>query len=880
MLLKSSRPAVVPHRLRALRGRWGLLLKMMVGLSVCVLLLGAGVRFGIFLENNSRASFTFRSWGLSLLKYRLGFVSHYVRSLTAQPERIDIDIKHRHFARLAAKRDEALAAGQLLAGDDDWVPARIRHNDRVLKVDMRLKGDLPDHWEAADGWSYKVKVENGETFLGMRRFALQSAWTRGFLNEWAMHRLLEHVGLIGMRYDFIDVSINGKPQSVYAIEENFDKLLIENNRRREGPILRFDAEQLSWNASPLPPDVFLHTRVSAYQADRLQADPVLRQQYLTALSLLERFRAGHLSVGEVFDLDRLALFFACFDLLGYHHATHLDNMKLYYNPITGRCEPIGYDNHYLMPLDALQGLYGAYRQLHLTDDSIAPPRGWYEALFQDREFYTAYVQALERISQPQFLTAFKDSVQQQYEQKLAILYRSYPWYYFEGWEIMAQNQQAIRALLEPAGGAEGYIESHENDQLTLQVRNTHCMPVELESVTMAGHPVKESPQPLILQSRPRHATSPYQKVTMVVDAAGLPDLQNLKITWRVLGATRSYVQSIHAHPSGIEPAAEQDILRTASTMERFGFIEQDPDARTIRIPAGHYALGESLVVPAGWTFLCEPGAVIDLCDQAMIISRSPLKWLGTADRPIRLISSDQGGQGLFVTDAQGPSICEYVIFEGLDAPHQAGWLLTGAVTFHESPVRFDHCEFLRGRSEDTLNIVRSTFDIEQSIFYDTAADALDADFCEGNLTAVAFTNCGNDAVDVSGTLLRMQGVSIVNSGDKGISAGEQSTVIAREVVIRQTEIAVACKDQSRIDWTLGQIIDCRVGFAPYQKKSEFGPAQIVTQAVTLTQIEQPYLVEQKSSLTMDGAQIPANRRNIKDLFYGVEYGKSSTALSL
>ena len=42
-------------------------------------------------------------------------------------------------------------------------------------------------------------------------------------------KILNYQGLIALRYDFIDVTLNGKHFGVYAIEENFRKNLIENN---------------------------------------------------------------------------------------------------------------------------------------------------------------------------------------------------------------------------------------------------------------------------------------------------------------------------------------------------------------------------------------------------------------------------------------------------------------------------------------------------------------------------------------------------------------------------------------------------------------------------------------------------------------------------
>ena len=50
------------------------------------------------------------------------------------------------------------------------------------------------------------------------------------------------------RYGFINVELNGQDLGVYAYEEHFDKLLVESNNRREGPIVKF-SEEAFWFTS-------------------------------------------------------------------------------------------------------------------------------------------------------------------------------------------------------------------------------------------------------------------------------------------------------------------------------------------------------------------------------------------------------------------------------------------------------------------------------------------------------------------------------------------------------------------------------------------------------------------------------------------------------
>ena len=71
----------------------------------------------------------------------------------------------------------------------------------------------------------------------MFEFNLQHPKTRGYLNEFLFHKLLNYSNLISLRTNYINFSINSDNESIFNIEETFSKELIENNKRREGIIL-------------------------------------------------------------------------------------------------------------------------------------------------------------------------------------------------------------------------------------------------------------------------------------------------------------------------------------------------------------------------------------------------------------------------------------------------------------------------------------------------------------------------------------------------------------------------------------------------------------------------------------------------------------------
>ena len=198
------------------------------------------------------------------------------------------------------------------------------------------------------------------------------------------------------------------------------------------------------------------------------------------------------------------------------------------------------------------------------------------------------------------------------------------------------------------------------------------------------------------------------------------------------------------------------------------------------------------------------------------------------------------------------------------------WGLTGAVTFYESPVSLLGCRFINLRAEDALNVVRTTFTLDRVSFSGTASDAFDADFTEGVIKNSRFHDCTNDAIDVSGSSVEIRNVRIEGVGDKGISIGEDSRAHAEQIQIERANIGIASKDMSQITCSDVQITDTQYGFTIYQKKSEFGPGNVVANQLRCVNVDTPYLVEKRSRLMVDGETVPADQRKVFDLLYPEE----------
>ena len=233
---ESNKQGLITRKLKSLkRFKVSVLLFLLCSYSAVLILLGGNLHkegfFGEVLK--------------PLIQENIKIPVNYIKGILSEPEHLIIDIKHKDYQKLAFKRKTALEEGVLHPYKNDFVPAKVRWNNETIKVKMRLKGDLGDHWSRDHKWSFRIKTKGDGSILGMGSFSIQHPATRGFLNDWYLHKILEHYGFITLRFDFIDVTINGRHLGIYGIEEHFERRLVENNKHINSPIIRIK-DHLLW----------------------------------------------------------------------------------------------------------------------------------------------------------------------------------------------------------------------------------------------------------------------------------------------------------------------------------------------------------------------------------------------------------------------------------------------------------------------------------------------------------------------------------------------------------------------------------------------------------------------------------------------------------
>jgi hypothetical protein len=802
-----------------------------------------------------------------------GLPLRYLKGLASRPEKLYISTKHKNYNKLAEDRINAIKQGFLISDSEDYVPASIKYNNIAYDVKMRLKGIWLDNLEG-DKWSLRVKVKNSKTIMGMRVFSLQHPQVRNYIYEWIYQEALRNEGIIALRYKFIEVILNGKNLGIFALEEHMNKRLIENNQLKEGPIIRF-SDKINWlryqdtNKFGVwdDNDNYFTSEIDAFESSRISSSSVLRNQYKEAVSLLENFRNGNLNTSDVFDVDKLAKYVALSEILGATYGfRYWNNAKFYYNPTTQKLEPIGMEGN----------PWNGYIKGELI--FFGQESEFLNTIFQDINFFKQYIARLKQYSEPEYFESLHSKLNESLNENISILDKEFPYKTFNR-KLIEDNQSLIKNLLSPPKALNVYYHSYTDQTLKLTIGNIQQFPIEIENIISQNGVIFKALENIVIPPNRRSTKVDYNSIQFEIsdkDQTFSSNTDTLKIGYRVLGSGITIYEEVLPLKSFISNDTS-NMIKENQELSEIPFISLDKKNKLVRFKTGDWELNHNLIIPPDYLVICGGGFNLNLRDSATILSYSPLQLIGEKDHFIVIQSKDSTGGGIIVLNAGQKSILDYVKFDNLSNPSALPGGLSGAITFYESDVTILNCILNNNiRGDDYLNIVRSEFDIRNTLFRNTNADALDVDFGFGTISSSSFINCGNDAIDISGTILEINGTVINTVGDKGLSVGERSRVSAKNMEISNSEIAICSKDISEIEVNEIVINSCKVGFTAFQKKDEFGPATIEGKNITLNDVLIPFLIEQDSKCTIDTIPIKSDTSKIKDILYGVKYGIKST----
>ena len=812
---------------------------------------------------------------------------------TSKPFAIIIDSSD--MIKIEKKRLIAFENGILETTDKDWVKGFVFYGDEPMKARFRLKGDWLDHLHG-DKWSFRIKMRKDFAWNRLRAFSIQTPASRNFLLEWEAHQLYHSKDMLTTRYGFMPVSLNNKTRGLYAWEEHFVKQLLEYNNRREGPIIKFSEDAFwqiqkihirtgKWQQLPY----FEASVIKPFGEGRTMNTPTLNKQFKNAQKLLYQYKHNLSAPAQIFDMNKLANYYALLELTQARHGMFWHNLRFYYNPVIDKLELIAFDGYsHNVPIELSieeNFLYQLY-----NFEEVKPEEKILTDLFLDSTFLEYYFRKLEEVTDADFINKFSRQIAEEQNFYDSLLRLEFPNYFYDK-DFIKKSASSIRTYLPdlkkfaseklkankaslnyttltyadtsafdntPEYFVNVYREALIDDSISIKICN--YFPQE---ITILG--VGESAKFIDYMDINQSKIPAYFKGLESPVFDKKVDSSAKYLYFMLNGRFDTYKVPINPWPYPNGFTARQK-LEADTDIDNYTFITKNGNNELV-FKTGQYQIDQPVIIPKGYRVVFNAGTTIDFIESAMFISYSPVFANGTINQPVTITSSDFSANAFTVLQAEKRSKLEHVVFENLNTLDYQGWTHTGAVTFYESDVDINHVKFYRNQCEDALNIIRSDFNLEHSIFSFIYSDAFDSDFSTGNVTGVDFENIGNDAIDFSGSMINITNVTITDAGDKGISGGEDSKLIVENVTIKRANIGIASKDLSFVQVSNSHIIDCNYGLVLLRKKPEYGPATLSLKHTELTNSKTEMLIEKGSKVIADGNIIEGTETNVSELFY-------------
>lgn len=803
----------------------------------------ACVLLGAYL-NKTGLTGTIKRSILIIIQGDYSFVPKYAAGKTIAIDQFDITIKLKNWDKLVKYRDSALTNGGITPEMEKEISAKIRYKNHDYKIDLNITGCTVEHVIDPEKWSLAVKVKDGKTIMGMRTFALLVPMARGGLTDWIATKLLKSRNVIGLRGNFVNVSINGNDNGIYYLEERYDKLLIENNQFKEGIVFKADG-----------------INFDVYGLKKIKQSKELSAQLVKLKQMWYGFLNNEVDITEIFDLKKFASLFVVSDIMNQKHAIFLSNTRLYFNPVTSLIEPIGREWGDLVAnsetsLSIEKPRADVFYHIQMNEDIIL------KKIINSTDFIEEYIKEAEILSEPKHLDSIIRLNNIEKEGLLHKLYKENPFYVFP-YDLLRKNQNYIRKkIIADQPLIMAYFNKKSNDSIFCYVKNKTDLPIEIHGFLYNNRKIVLNNKILIKSDH--QAPDTFQKISLYIKNCPVNfSSDSVEILYNIIGLRSCQKTIVYPKKMLPEDYAKLSLIKRLPNYKEFDFLKIDETNKQITFAKKTCEVRKDIIIAPGYSVIAVPGCKINLCNSSRIISYSPLLFLGKKDSVITITSSDSTGQGIIVYSTSRTSEFSFVNFEYLKNPTEFGWYLSGSVTLYESPVIISDCHFNRNFSgDDYLNIIRSEFDIRNSTFQNTNADALDCDFSFGKLNNVDFKDIGGDAIDISGSQINISNINLFNAGDKGISAGEQSYLVGNNVNITGGEIGVVSKDNSLVKINKINISKTRIAYCAYQKKPEFGRGIIIADNSRTRNVKMDYLIETGSSLTINKMLINGVSKNV------------------
>jgi hypothetical protein len=285
-----------------------------------------------------------------------------------------------------------------------------------------------------------------------------------------------------------------------------------------------------------------------------------------------------------------------------------------------------------------------------------------------------------------------------------------------------------------------------------------------------------------------------------------------------------------------------------------------------RIPKGKWLVNEPLTINGN--LLIGAGTHLSFSENAYLLVKGSIHALGTEEKPIKLTAEKKSWKGIYVFQAKNRSLIENVVIENTRSLADGLLNLSGGVTFYQADVDMENVFFDSSVGEDVLNIVKSDFELNNIEILNARSDGIDFDFSKGVIRNAKFNGIGGDALDFSGSQVKIDNFEAKNIKDKAVSAGEDSSIEIKNSFFDNIGVGLASKDGSQLMAENLKIENYQLYAAmSYVKKGFYSKkTQLSLNNYQTDNLKQAFFRQKGTNLFANGSEVIEKSLDVKSLY--------------
>jgi len=674
----------------------------------------------------------------------------------------------------------------------------IKHENKKLKGKIRIKGDRAIHWQNRNTTSYKIDMRKNYRIWGLEEFSIQKPITRNYTYEYLFHKFLEETGHLSLKYFFVNLYINDENRGLYAVEESFSKELLERQQKRNGPIFGID-EKISTSYPNVHYDLYSNEFW-------LEEQPRLIK---SAFSILNNQKDNEkdINIGDYFDLDKWASFFAVIDITGAYHGSISKSVKLYFNPVQAKFEPIGFDGHYSDTNFRDFILSDFLQENKINCSYLCDERDWYLKFFKlqngelNYEFIEKYVFYLKKYSNSMFLKNFLNTNKKEIDRINTLIY--------------SENSKSDRGLWK---GISTFI---YDDQFLY--KRSKLIENRINSVNFDNYKLSLEKNNLIFEDTiskfPIHMTTSdckIQKQTKFYLAG------SMQIRWPN-ECSKISLKDFNNESRFFLLSQNSSMNKDQNLFLEKNFDDFSNNKSVEMISKKHFIISKNIKITKNthiskdFNFLIKEGVVLSIVNNSTLFVEGDIKFIGKNNNKI-IIQSDGSGSLVFLNNKVE---IKNMIVENLGYPKLNRYIFYGGLNFINTELNLENISVKNSQSEDAINLVDSTATLKNISLENIESDAVDIDFGQVKFSKIICSKIKNDCLDISGSMIIGTDLNVDKSEDKGLSVGENSEVKINNIIVKNSKIGFAIKDGSNVYLENVKSINNQYDIAVFNKKQEF-----------------------------------------------------------